>query len=157
MTAKYILDTCSWIELRESYKKKVFPGVWNSIERFIVESHIKSPFEVFVELEEKENDEVFQWVKTYRDTSFISAPKETQMGVRALLKKYPKLIDISKAKDGADPFVIQVARELKAAVVTEEQKSGQIQFPMIPDVCQAEGIECINLIDVLDREGCVFG
>jgi hypothetical protein len=153
---RYVIDTCSLIQMREAYRRKVFNGAWTSIENFIRENKIVSPFEVYNELEQQESDEVFRWIKPFKESMFISANREIQMGVKSILKKYPGLIDVKKAKDGADPFVIQTAISLGCMVITEERHSGQINNPKIPDVCNALGIECKSLVDLFEIENCQF-
>jgi len=152
----YVIDTCSLIQMREAYKRKIFSGAWESIERFIADKKIIAPYEVYHELEQQEDDEVFKWIKQYKEFMFIPAEKSIQLGVKELLKKYPGLIDVKKAKDGADPFVIQTAINLNCVVITEEIKSGQISHPKIPDVCRDLGLKCKRLLDLFEMENCKY-
>jgi Domain of unknown function (DUF4411) len=67
---------------------------------------------------------------------------------------YPRLVDTSKGRSGADPFVIALAAAANPimTVVTEEHP-GKTK---IPDVCKKEGIKFCNrryLLTLLARGG----
>ncbi len=67
-----------------------------------------------------------------------------------ILRKYPRLVDTKKDRDGADPFVIAFAQTGTPyhTVVTEE-KGGGLKSPRIPFVCQHKNIRCINLVQLI--------
>jgi hypothetical protein len=67
---------------------------------------------------------------------------------------YPRLVDTSKGRSGADPFVIALAAAANPimTVVTEEHP-GKTK---IPDVCKKEGIKFCNLADLIEQEGWKF-
>ena len=44
-----------------------------------------------------------------------------------------------------------------APVVTEEKRTGSNRRPHIPDVCDAFGVECKNLLDMIRSEKWVVG
>jgi hypothetical protein len=62
-------------------------------------------------------------------------------------------VDTKKSRSVSDPFVIATASVNGAAVVTSELPSGNIQKPKIPDVCVAENISCITLLQLFLAEG----
>jgi hypothetical protein len=64
------------------------------------------------------------------------------------LKKYPRLVDTLKGRSQTDPFIIAVAAELTATVVTGEA-FGTSEKPRIPFVCQSEGIKCITFLEMI--------
>jgi len=57
---------------------------------------------------------------------------------------------------GADPFVIALAKVEDLIVVTGERATNNLAKPKIPDVCNDMGIECINILDLMRREGWQF-
>jgi hypothetical protein len=58
-----------------------------------------------------------------------------------------RLVDTKKGRSGGDPFVIAVAITKELTVITAENKTGKIDVPRIPDVCQKLGIRCIGILD----------
>lgn len=85
----------------------------------------------------------------------IAPEKAIQEIVGELLGKYPRLVDTLKNRSHADPFVIATAMFRKATVVTGELQ-GTERRPRIPDVCQAEGVPCINFLQMLRDFGLTF-
>lgn len=55
----------------------------------------------------------------------------------------------------ADPFVIAVALEHAAVVITGEEP-GSIQNPKIPFVCNARGVPCTNFLGLVTQEKWAF-
>ena len=74
------------------------------------------------------------------------------------MAKYPRLVDTRKNRSAADPFVIGLAALYNPPllVVTQEGPTNKLDKPNIPDVCTAEGIECMTLLEMIDREDWVF-
>jgi len=60
---------------------------------------------------------------------------------------------VGGGRNGADPFVIALARVRGGVVVTEETASGNIQKPRIPDVCDAINVPWVNLIGFVTAQG----
>ena len=50
----------------------------------------------------------------------------------------------------ADGFVIALAQWKQLTVVTAENRRGPEK---IPNICDAKGIECVSLADMIQREG----
>lgn len=71
-----------------------------------------------------------------------------------VLGKYPRLVDTRKNRSAADPFVIGLSAlyDPPLIVVTQEGPTNKIEKPHIPDVCAAEGLDCINVLDLIVRE-----
>jgi hypothetical protein len=149
---KYCIDSCSLIELTDLYRPSVFPKIFESLDILIKESKLHSAYEVYEELKRQEEDTVYKWVND-RKTMFILPSHEIQVAVKDLLKKYPRLVNYRTGKSGADPWIICTAIKYGLIVVTEEQYSGDIISPKIPDVCRVESIRCIKLIEMLEEEG----
>ena len=81
-----------------------------------------------------------------------------QENMAHVMGTYPRLVDTRKNKSGADPFVIVVALSSNPplVVVTQEGATGNLAKPNIPDVCTAEGVECINILDLIVREDWIL-
>ncbi len=151
----YCIDSCSFIEVGDSYRPSVFPSIIKSIDKLIDESRVFSAYEVYEELKKQEDDIIFKWLNTKVEI-FILPHIEIQRKVKYILKEYPRLIDYRTGKSGADPWIIATAIIRNLTVVTEEQFSGDLKYPKIPDVCRQEGIECIKLIDFLETEKLIY-
>jgi hypothetical protein len=152
---KYIIDSCSLIVLKDTYRESVFPDAWVNVENYIKEKKIWSCYEVYEDIKKQEGDSVFALIKEHTDI-FIPPTKEIQLKVRELLSEYPNLIRFKNKSSGSDPFVIATAIIHKVPVVTEEKKTGDINNPHIPDVCQALNHPCVKLVDLFEREGFKF-
>jgi hypothetical protein len=72
-----------------------------------------------------------------------------------LAKQDDDLHEWIKNRSQADPFVIATAMFRNATVVTGELQ-GTERRPRIPDVCQAEGVPCINFLQMLRDFGLTF-
>lgn len=144
-----MVDACSFTELRRTYPRPHFDGVWKLIERVAAEGRLLSVKEVYLELD-NQDDEVAVWAKKHRDI-FLPLTSEVQLKTREILKSHPTLVDLKK-KSGADPFLIAAAILRGATVVTQEKKSGGPPSVKIPDVCAAYGVKCIPLLEFLKAE-----
>ena len=154
--AIYCMDTSSLIHAwRRAYPPNRFPKLWAEIDTLIDEGRLMASIEVYLELQKKD-DEVCEWAKTRKETMFREIDEDTQAALVGIMAAYPKLVDTSTGKSGADPFVIALAScPPKATVVTQEGVGSQ-KSPKIPYVCQQEGIQCINLLAMIDAEDWVF-
>lgn len=150
-TFKYAVDTCSFTQLDRSYPVEVFPSVWEKVDKMISDQLVCSVEEVYHEILEQD-DALADWVKE-KQHIFLSIDGDIQRNVIDILKTHSNLIDLRKNRSGADPFLIAVAMVHECTVVTEEKPSGGRERSKIPDVCKAYGIECIKLLEMLQREG----
>jgi len=98
---------------------------------------------------EKIDDDLLKWCK---GKNFFKAPNEdVQQRMKEILEKYPNLIDPLKGRSIADPWVIAHAGSENAVVVTLERKAIKTGQVKIPDVCEKEEIECIDIYDLIKR------
>jgi len=146
----YIVDTCSFTELRRAYPRPAFDVVWKLVEERAATGHLLSVEDVLIELN-AHDDEVAAWANT-RSEIFLPLDVEQQVEARRILTKHPTLVDMKRRKSGADPFVVAAAKLRGATVVTQEKPSGGPPAVKIPDACRAEGIPCISLVELLVRE-----
>jgi hypothetical protein len=149
---RYSIDTCSLTAMARIYPRDVFPGAWAKLESLVNHGILLATELVQWELE-AQDDDLNQWSRAY-GRLFRPLDEPTQEKARAILASHGALVDFKKRKSaGADPFVIALAALESLTVVTEERPSGGPHTKKIPDVCRAEGIECIAVLEMLRREG----
>jgi hypothetical protein len=91
------------------------------------------------------------WLTPYRQCEVASATVWTEA------RRIQQLYNPTQHKsgiDGADPFVIAVAKTQGLIVVSGEVRSTGL--PKIPNICDTEGIDFITFTELLDREGWTF-
>lgn len=150
MAPVYSIDSSSLIHAwNRAYRPKNFPTFWRLLEELIEEGRLKASIEVYNELKKKD-DEVFAWAKVHKDKLFVEIDEPTQDEVIDLMANYPTLVDTTKGRSGGDPFVIALAlaSDPHMIVVTQEDR-GKMR---IPDVCNAVGVNCVNLAEMIERE-----
>ena len=152
---KYCIDTSSilhaWIE---AYPPDNFPPVWAKIDDLIAKGRLLSSEEVLRELKKK-HDSAYAWAKG-SPAMFIPLDEEIQILVASILEKHKRLVDTRNGRVGADPFVIALAKLKNYTLVTNENPTGNLRKPNIPDVCTAMNISSINLLQLIQNEGWVF-
>ncbi len=151
---KYCLDTNIFIEpWNKFYSPGFTKGYWEILADLARKGILFSTTEVKREIE-KIDDGLLKWLKNKK--LFKSPNEDVQRLMREILSKYPNLTDNSRGRSIADPWVIAHAQFENALVVTLEQKarkSGQVK---IPDVCAGEGIECIDIYDLIRQLNIEF-
>jgi hypothetical protein len=115
----------------------------------IAEGRLGASREVHYEIKRKD-DEIAAWCKDNAKALFVEIDDACRDEVIRLMGLYPRLVDTAKGRSGGDPFVIALAciRTPRMIVVTEEYP-GKMR---IPDVCAKEGLSCIGLADLIERE-----
>ncbi|WP_431769190.1 DUF4411 family protein, partial [Xanthomonas campestris] len=150
MALVYSIDSSSLIHAwNRAYRPKNFPTFWENLEDLIAKGRLKASMEVLEELKKKDDD-VYAWVKERKDLLFVDIDEPVQDAVVYLMGKHERLVDTVRGKSGGDPFVIALAlaSDPQMVVVTEED-AGKVR---IPDVCRAEGLECVRLADFIEQE-----
>lgn len=155
-TSIYSLDSSCLIHAwRRAYPIRNFPPFWDRLDSLIEAKRLFSSVEVLKEIKRKD-DELYDWCKP-REALFVPIDDDIQDHVIAIMGSYPKLVDTSKGRSGADPFVIGLARmNGKPWHVLSEENPGRANSPKIPDVCIAEGIRCLRLVELIQEEDWVF-
>lgn len=152
---RYSIDTSAlldgWVRY---YPPDIFPALWSNLEALIAEGRLIATEEVLFELEKKD-DELYEWAHTRRQM-FVPMDNQIQVAVASILQNYERLVDTSKNRSTCDPFVIALAQVGSCIVVTGEKASGTLNRPRIPDVCGELGIESINLLHLIRKEGWIF-
>jgi hypothetical protein len=150
MNPRYVVDTCSLTALRRLYPSDVFAPVWDFVGELAGKEILVSVDEVYEELA-AQDDEVLEWARRHKSV-FRPLTLDVQAQAKQILSSHTDLYDPKKRTSSADPFLIGLARQLDAAVVTEEGYSTG-RRPKIPDVCRDYGVECIDLLTMLRHEG----
>jgi len=151
----YCIDTSAildgWVRY---YPRDVFPTLWDKLEKMIAEGRLVAPDEVLKELS-RNDDDLHRWARL-QDGMFCPLEDDVQIATTQILGTFPKLVNNERNRSIADPFVIAVAKVRKLAVVTGEKRKGNTSRPKIPDVCEAYGIRCLTLLELMKSEGWKF-
>jgi hypothetical protein len=161
----YVIDSSSLIHLNMHYPINVFPGVWKKLEELVNRGLLVSPKEVLKEISQKD-DSLKRWAG--KNKAMFRDLDEKQIKIAmGILAKYPPLAKSDSENIAADPFVIALAIEIekdskqalfhdmrKNIIVTEEKLvRDRIRIPF---VCREYGIECIELLQLFEKEGWKF-
>ena len=152
---RYSIDSSAIIEAwQRVYPIDIFAGFWERLGQAASGGEVAIAEEVHTELQKKD-DQVLKWVNQYPEM-VVPIDIITQTAVREILASYPRLIDNRRNRSGGDPWVIAVAMVNGLTVVTYERHTGSLAKPNIPDVCDAIGIECIDVVGLIRAEGWHF-
>lgn len=153
----YCIDASSIIHAwRRDYPQDTFPTLWDNIEALVVDGRLISPSEVLLELG-RGGDEIYEWAEG-QDGLFREPDDEVQGHVGLIVDRWPAFVP-DESHDGvwADPYIIALAIVHEAVVITGERKVGaNARRPKIPNICEALGVPCGNLLNLLRTEGWTF-
>lgn len=155
----YVIDTSSIIDLFRLYPSDVFPKLWEKLDELIKKKRLISHKFVLQELSKK-SDTAYKWADK-RKGMFRNITQQQTKIMKEIGFKYPELIDPNKEVD-ADPWLIALASEKEEqeilftktktkVIVTEERfKPNKVNIPF---VSEKFGIECINILGLMRKEG----
>lgn len=153
----YCIDTSAVIHgWTRDYPPDVFATVWQNLEPLADQEKLFAPNEVLLELE-RGGDDLYEWARS-RNAMFIEPDAYAQEIVRDLVNDYPGFIP-ADSRDGiwADPYVIAIASQMQAVVVTGEKPVGHnARIPKIPNICNDLGVEYMDLLGLIRTEGWSF-
>jgi len=140
----YCLDANIFIEgWNKYYAMDISPSYWDILDRFAQDGIVFSPIEVKREIV-RVDDELSNWLKS-RPYFFKDITSEVQEELRSIMQKYPRLVDSTRQRSIADPWVIAFAITEEAIVVTKENPAGTSSRRIkIPDVCNDLGVSWID-------------
>lgn len=157
---KYCLDANVLIQAwQKYYTPKFCPDYWTILSELGINGKIFIPEEVYGEIT-RTDDDLSKWLKGSR----IPINK-TSTGVAFCLKKmyaanplHLTLVDNTKARSLADPWVIAHAMDANATVVTKEEKVTALNSSRIkiPNVCDNMGIRWMNDFQFIDELNIKF-
>ncbi len=157
---KYCLDTNVLIQAwQKYYSPKICPSYWDILNDLGVQNIIFLPEEVHSEIV-RTDDDLSKWLKS----SQIPIKKIDEQVAKCLIDIYTtdpihkNLVDNTKARSLADPWVIAHALRENAVVVTKEERvtaknSTKIK---IPNVCDNMKVRWINDFQFIEELGIKF-
>lgn len=152
----YCFDTSALLDAwTRHYPPDVFPQLWRALEESIATGEVIAAEEVRVEIRKKD-DALLRWASK-QDGLFVDLDQAQQACVAEILEMFPRLVDTRRGRSGADPFVIALARQRNAVVVTGENDDGTADKPKIPTVCRHFAIRAIKPLEFLRAKRWVFG
>jgi len=152
---RYCLDTNVFIEAwTKYYSMKLCPDYWQMLDGLADKGIIYCPFEVRREIEKIE-DGLSEWVKA-RPHFFAEVNDEVQQHLGTILGRFPRLVDSTKQRSIADPWVIAHAMADSSIVVTKEETTNSTRRIKIPDVCRELNVPYMNDFDFLREVGVTF-
>ncbi len=156
----YCLDANVLIQAwQKYYSPKFCPGYWEVLNALGAEGRVFIVEEVYNEITNTEDD-LSAWLKA----SSIPVRKITGNVTKCLQDIYAKdpahkmLVDNTKARSLADPWVIAHALSEGATVVTKEEKVTALNSNKIkiPNVCDNMGLEWLNDFDFVAEMNIQF-
>jgi hypothetical protein len=104
---------------------------------------------------EKRDDELLRGAKKHKQMFMPLEGEFLEKGVE-IINRHPRLLEQKPGRNGADPWVVALAVVHNAVVVTQERISTKAHAAKIPNVCAAEKVECITVLELIRRQGWTF-
>lgn len=150
---KYSIDTSAlvdwWVRF---YPPQNFPTLLAHVEALIAAGDLRASKEVLEELQ-RQDDDLAKWAKEH-PALFVEDNEPVQDVVTALMDEYFNPDKPDKGINGADPFVIALAKSGNpAATVVSGEKPGSRENPKIPYVCDQEKVPHITFLGLIQAEG----
>ena len=156
---EYWLDANTFIQAKNGhYGFDIVPGFWEFLDQRSDEGVVSSSTLVYDELVSDFEDELADWVKERRGTNLFLEPDEAvQDALREIAQHVNENYEPNQAAEflaGADPWLIAHARAQGGKVVTQEVRvGGNSKKVKIPNVCDAFGVESVNMYQMLRESG----
>jgi len=157
---KYCLDANVLIQAwQKYYSPKLCLDYWSVLDQLGKEDRIFLPQMVYEEIT-KTDDELAKWLKKSNIPEYkINGPvTEALKSIYAANSAHQNLVDNTKGRSLADPWVIAHAIKEKATVVTKEEKITALNTTKIkiPNVCDNMGVRWINDYQLADEMNIRF-
>ena len=125
--------------------------LWAQIEDAIAAGQSRSVDEVQRELARRDDD-----AREWADAQGPIVPLELpiQQSATQILNLRPRLVGQGGRRSAADPFVIAMVNN--GTVVTDENATGNMNRPHIPDVCGELSVPCLTLMEYIEAQGWTF-
>ena len=147
----YVIDACAIIDLWQRYPPKTFSRLWTRIEELVHEGRLRCPGQVLAELRRKDDDAA-DWLEKRKSKVVVREDAAIWTLSQKIVGLDPTLIDHSRMKPQADPFVIALAKSLRWSVVTSERTKG-FGAVNIQSVCRKQSVPCLTLVEFFGKEG----
>ena len=151
----YCIDTSSiLVWFVDTYPPTIIPGLVTRVGELIGAGRLRAPKAVFDEI--RPGDDCHAWARAQAEP-FLEETVSVQRIVRRLMATHHDPARPTKGINGADPFVIAMARDGGAhwSVVADEHP-GSRENRKIPFVCNAEGVRCLTIQQMMRAEGWQF-
>lgn len=157
---KYCLDANVLIQAwQKYYSPKLCPDYWEVLNQLGYDGRIFLPQLVYDEITRTE-DELSAWLKQSRiPINKITSPVTACLqNIYTAHPSHKKLVDNTRSRSLADPWVIAHAIHEKAVVVTKEEKVTAINTNKIkiPNVCDHMGVLWVNDFQFIESLGIRF-
>jgi hypothetical protein len=148
---KYIFDTCAILSQKDDrdHRRTVYVKLWENIDMYVQDEIIVTCSEVKDEIRD---EKIIKWLSD-NHCAIIDIDEIIQKNVIKVVTSNPRIIDFKKVKSSGDAFLIASAMKHSLTVVSEESKDSDKK---IPQVCKNLGVDCINIIELCERENWIF-
>lgn len=155
---QFCLDTNIFIEpWTKYYSMDICPDYWEILDSLAHKGIIFCTMEVKREIE-KTSDDLSEWFK-YRPHFFRELNDRVFINIRKIYENpvHERLVDNTKSRSLADPWVIAHAMAEQATVVTKEFLEARTTKRIkIPNICQNLGVPCIDEFEFIRTVGISF-
>lgn len=131
----------AWVR---KYPPDFLPSLWDNMGVLVRDGALVAPDEVLLELK-RGGDALFEWAQG-QGGLFRPPSASIQARVTHIVNTFPTFVP-ERSPDGvwADPYVIALAQDAGATVVTSELVApANARKVKIPNVCAALGVPCIT-------------
>lgn len=156
----YCFDTNVLVQAwNHYYAPEICQSYWDVLNKFGERGIVFVPGEVYDEIQ-KIDDNLAKWLRDsripVRETDGQVTKHLTE--IYAKDRKHRLLVEDTKQRSLADPWVIAHALRADAVVVTKENKETNPASKRIkiPNVCEKMGVECINDFEFIKRFNIQF-
>ena len=160
----YSIDTNVFLDIwcppeGNIYSKTRMPELWEHIEKLVKDGRIIASREVYDELCDHASPDFKKWLDDHK-SMFSLSDKQVGYAEDIINKVYAKYKDgyRPEVKDAADPFVVALALEHSAVVLSQEQRQDPhdpalVNGPKIPTICAEYNTLCVNIEEFVTKEG----
>lgn len=149
----FVVDSSSWLEI-ESHPAQ--NRILSALVPMIEAGRIKIPPEVWKEIEE--SSELHLWLKPHREAIIENRRSRPEYLLLAgkIAHMFQGMAGVRGLRDKADPWVIATAIHAQGnphvRVVVCNETVRRRPNRKLPTACAAFKVECLNLMEMLDRE-----
>ena len=165
----FIVDTSTISQIFKSFYPRQFPSFWERFDHWVSDGRAISVRSVRSELERTlaEPSGAVSHIE-HLSPDFFAEPGDSEQSLVKLMTDNPHLSaaanrwrsKVEQGREDADPYLIAKAMTLRAldvvTVVITEESQDLTKIDRIPAVCGHFGVPCMNLQQLMEREGWQF-